>query len=112
MDDLKVVLNIEVNIKGVSAMNTATEPASARCFPPGDVKHEVPKTFGGLLTEIQPSSEVLAIWQSAIIAKCPKVSEMTEEQLEVFASAVYDNMMAKVASDDSPPEAGESACSA
>jgi len=34
---------------------------------------------------------------------------MTEEVLETFASAVYDNMMAKFASDDSPPEAGESA---
>ena len=38
-----------------------------------------------------------------------KVSDMTEEELEAFASAVYDDMMAKFASDDSPPEAGESA---
>ena len=38
-----------------------------------------------------------------------KVSEMTEEELEAFASAVYENMMAKFASDDAPPEAGESA---
>jgi len=38
-----------------------------------------------------------------------KVSEMTEEELEAFASAVYNNMMAKCSSDDSPPEAGESA---
>ena len=66
--------HIEVNFKDVSAMNTATEPASARCFLPGDVKHEVPKTFGDLSTNIQPLSEVLAIWQSAIIAKCPKKS--------------------------------------
>ena len=28
-----------------------------------------------------------------------KVSEMTEEELEAFASAVYDNMMAKFAED-------------
>ena len=28
-----------------------------------------------------------------------KVSEMTEEELEDFASAVYDNMMAKFAED-------------
>ena len=42
--------------------------------------------------------------------KVPKnVSEMTEEELEAFASAVYDNMMAKFASDNSLPEAGESA---
>jgi hypothetical protein len=42
--------------------------------------------------------------------KVPKrVSEMTEEELEAFASAVYENMMAKFASDDAPPEAGESA---
>jgi hypothetical protein len=38
-----------------------------------------------------------------------KVSEMTEEELEAFASAVYDNMMAKFSSDDLPPEAGEHA---
>jgi len=32
--------------------------------------------------------------------KVPKnVSEMTEEELEAFASAVYDNMMAKFAED-------------
>ena len=32
--------------------------------------------------------------------KVPKnVSEMTEEELETFASAVYDNMMAKFAED-------------
>jgi len=37
-----------------------------------------------------------------------KVSEMTEEELEAFASTVYDNMMVKLVSDDSPPEAGES----
>ena len=42
--------------------------------------------------------------------KVPKnFNEMTEEELEAFASAVYDDMMAKFASDDSPPEAGESA---
>ena len=41
--------------------------------------------------------------------KVPKnVSEMTEEELEAFASAMYENLMAKFASDDSPPEAGES----
>ncbi len=28
-----------------------------------------------------------------------KVSEMTEEELEAFASAVYDNMMARFAED-------------
>ena len=28
-----------------------------------------------------------------------KVSEMTEEELEVFASVIYDNMMAKFAED-------------
>ena len=34
--------------------------------------------------------------------KVPKnVSEMTEEELEAFASAVYDNMMAKFANDQS-----------
>ena len=38
-----------------------------------------------------------------------KVSEMTEEEIEAFASAMYENLMAKFASDDSPPEAGESA---
>lgn len=38
-----------------------------------------------------------------------KVSDMTEEELEAFASAIYENLMAKFASDDSPPEAGESA---
>ena len=38
-----------------------------------------------------------------------KVSEMTEEELEAFASVVYENMVAKFASDDSPPEAGDSA---
>ena len=38
-----------------------------------------------------------------------KVSEMTEEELEAFASAVYENLMANFASDDLPPEAGESA---
>ena len=38
-----------------------------------------------------------------------KVSEMTEEEIEAFASAVYENMMAKFASDDLPSEAGESA---
>jgi hypothetical protein len=32
-----------------------------------------------------------------------KVSEMTEEELEAFASAIYDNMMAKFA-DDLPTE--------
>ena len=33
-------------------------------------------------------------------SKVPKkVSEMTEEELETFASAVYDNMMAKFAED-------------
>ena len=42
--------------------------------------------------------------------KVPKnVSEMTEEELEAFASAVYENLMANFASDDLPPEAGESA---
>ena len=42
--------------------------------------------------------------------KVPKnVSEMTEEELEAFASAVYENMMAKFAIDDAPSEAGESA---
>ena len=42
--------------------------------------------------------------------KVPKnVREMTEEELEAFASAIYDNMMAKFTSDDAPPEAGESA---
>ena len=42
--------------------------------------------------------------------KVPKnVSEMTEEEIEAFASAMYENLMAKLASDDSPPEAGESA---
>jgi len=34
---------------------------------------------------------------------------MTEEELEVFASTVYENMMAKFPPDDSPPEAGKSA---
>ena len=38
-----------------------------------------------------------------------KVSEMTEEELEAFASAMYENLMAKFAIDDAPPEAGESA---
>ena len=38
-----------------------------------------------------------------------KVSEMTEEEIEAFASAMYENLMAKFASDDSPPVAGESA---
>ena len=38
-----------------------------------------------------------------------KVSEITEEEIEAFASAMYENLMAKFASDDSPPEAGESA---
>ena len=34
--------------------------------------------------------------------KVPKnVSEMTEEELEAFASVVYDNMMAKFANDHS-----------
>ncbi len=37
-----------------------------------------------------------------------KVSEMTEEELEAFASAMYENLMAKFARDESPPEAGES----
>ena len=37
-----------------------------------------------------------------------KVSEMTEEELEAFASAVYDNMMAKFA-EDLPPEDTENA---
>ena len=37
-----------------------------------------------------------------------KVSEMTEEEIEAFASAMYENLMAKFASDDSLPEAGES----
>lgn len=42
--------------------------------------------------------------------KVPKnVSEMTEEELEAFASAMYENLMAKFNSDDAPPEAGESA---
>jgi hypothetical protein len=42
--------------------------------------------------------------------KVPKiVDEMTEEEIEAFASAVFDNMMAKFASEDLPPEAGESA---
>ena len=41
--------------------------------------------------------------------KVPKnVSEMTEEELEAFASAVYDNMMAKFA-EDLPPEDAENA---
>ena len=41
--------------------------------------------------------------------KVPKnVSEMTEEELEAFASAMYENLMVKFASDDSLPEAGES----
>ena len=35
-----------------------------------------------------------------------KVSEMTEEELEAFASAMYENLMAKFSSDDSIPEAG------
>ena len=34
---------------------------------------------------------------------------MTEEELDAFASAVYDNMMAKFALDVSPSDAGESA---
>ena len=38
-----------------------------------------------------------------------KVSDMTEEELEAFASAIYENMMAKFDSDDSTPETGESA---
>ena len=33
-----------------------------------------------------------------------KVSEMTEEELETFASAVYDNMMAKFAEELSTEE--------
>ena len=37
-----------------------------------------------------------------------KVREMTEEELETFASAVYDNMMAKFA-EDLPPEYTENA---
>ncbi len=37
-----------------------------------------------------------------------KVSEMTEEELEAFASAMYENLMAKFASDDSLQETGES----
>ena len=37
-----------------------------------------------------------------------KVSEMTEEEIEAFASAVYENLMAKFAIDDAPPEAGGS----
>ena len=37
-----------------------------------------------------------------------KVSEMSEEELEAFASAMYENLMAKFASDDSLPETGES----
>ena len=37
-----------------------------------------------------------------------KVSEMTEEELEAFASAIYDNMMAKVA-EDLPSEDAENA---
>ena len=42
--------------------------------------------------------------------KVPKnVSEMTEEEIEAFASAMYENLMAKFASDDSPTEAGQSA---
>ena len=41
--------------------------------------------------------------------KVPKnVSEITEEELEAFASAMYENLMAKFASDDSLPETGES----
>ena len=41
--------------------------------------------------------------------KVPKnVSEMTEEELEAFASAVYDNMMAKFA-EDLPTEATDNA---
>ena len=37
-----------------------------------------------------------------------KVSEMTEEELEAFASAIYDNMMAKFA-EDLPHEYTENA---
>ncbi len=37
-----------------------------------------------------------------------KVSEMTEEELEAFATAVYDNMMAKFA-EDLPTEDTENA---
>jgi len=38
-----------------------------------------------------------------------KVSDMTEEELEAFASAIYDNIMAKVVTDDALSETGESA---
>ena len=38
-----------------------------------------------------------------------KVSEMTEEELEAFASAMYENLMTEFATDDVLPEVGESA---
>jgi len=38
-----------------------------------------------------------------------KVSDMTEEELEAFASAMYENLMTKFANDEAPAEAGESA---
>ena len=38
--------------------------------------------------------------------KVPKnVSEMTEEEIEAFASAMYENLMAKFAEDLSPEDA-------
>ena len=37
-----------------------------------------------------------------------KVSDMTEGELEAFASAMYENLMIKFANDEATSEAGES----
>ena len=66
---------------------------------------KVHKTFGGL------DGHSSIIERTANMAKrnyykMPKnVSEITEEELEAFASAMYENLMAKFAEDLSPKDA-------
>ena len=70
---------------------------------------KVHKTFGGLSMDTQPLSERMPIWPSATITRCPeKISEMTEEELKAFESAMYENLMAKFA-EDLPTEDTENA---
>jgi hypothetical protein len=79
-------------------MSTATEPARPRCFPPGDVMHEsaynLRRHLGGYSSIIERNANMA----KRNYYKVPKnVSEMTEEELEVFALAIYEHMMAKFA---------------
>ena len=66
------------------------------------------KTFGGLdgcSTIIERTTKMA----KRNYYKVPKkVSDMTEGELEAFASAMYENLMIKFANDEATSEAGES----